>query len=310
MITARSTRGGALSLLAALLLLAVFLAPYLWMLSTSLKDYPELFEAWKGWESLWPAQPQWANYQEIFTAIPLIRYLLNSLGVALASSLLETTLAALAAYGLALLTWRRKAAAYWLLSLAWLVPFPVVLVPRFLIFAHLGQWLGPGDFWSAWRVAHLGEEQIFLGRLLGLDSYLALVLPGSVSITAAFLLIAAMKRIPPQLLEAARLDSTTSLQTLWRVVLPLVRPSLITVAFFAFLSSWQGFTWPLVVTSTLQMQTAPLGLRAFQSLHSTQWPLLMAGSVLLTLPSLGLLFLAQRFLIDGFQINDLQDNRM
>ena len=277
-------------------------------------DFPEgkheLFEAAGGLAGFLPEQPLWENYQKIFKDIPFLRYLGNSLVAAVGSSLLETSLAAAAAYGLAVLRWKHRSTAYWMLSLAWLVPFSVVLIPRFLIFAWLPDWLGPGDFWSAWRVLKIGGSEFFVGRLLGLDSFMALILPASVSVTATFILITAMKRIPPQLLEVAFLDGASGFGIFRGIVLPLVKPSLITVAFFAFLSSWQGFTWPLVVTSTLEMQTAPVGLRAFQSLHSTQWPLLMAGSVILTLPSLGFLFLAQRYVVDRFQMADLPENRL
>ena len=310
MIVQNKLYGRAFWLLAGFLLVAFFVTPFFWMLLTSLKADHELFDAMGGLACLLPENPLWSNYQKVFSEIPFLRYLLNSLGVALASALLETCLAALAAYGLALLRWKYRSAAYWLLSLAWLAPFSVVLIPRFLIFAWLPDLLGPGDFWSAWRVLRLGGEEVFMGRLLGLDSFLALILPGSLSITATFILIAAMKRIPTQLLEVARLDGATVFGIFKDLVLPLVKPSLITVAFFAFLSAWQGFTWPLVVTSTLEMQTAPVGLRAFQSLHSTQWPLLMAGSVVLTLPSLGFLFLAQRYVVDRFFLADLPENRM
>jgi multiple sugar transport system permease protein len=277
---------------------------------TSLKADDELFETAGGIAHFFPEKLRCSNYQKVFSQVQFLRYLLNSLMVALGSAVMETSLAAAAAYGLCILRWRYRSAAYWLLSLAWLVPFSVVLIPRFLIFALLPDFLGTGDFWSAWRVLPLGDSEVFLVRPLGLDSFLALILPGSISITATFILITTMARIPSQLLELAYLDTATSLGVFWRIVLPLIKPALGTVAFFAFLSSWQSFTWPLVVTSTLDMQTAPVGLRAFQSLHSTPWPLLMAGSVILTLPSLGFLFLAQRYVVDRFQLADLPENRM
>ncbi|PID73931.1 MAG: hypothetical protein CSB33_01095 [Desulfobacterales bacterium] len=297
-------------LLTGILLVIFFLSPFLWMLVTSLKADYELFETASGLADFLPEQFQWHNYRDVFRQIPFVRYLANSLVVALASAAMETALAATAAYGLSVLRWRHQAVAHWLLSLAWLVPFSVVLIPRFLIFALLPDILGPGDFWSAWRVLPVAGNEYFLGRLLGLDSFLALALPASVSITATFILITMMKRIPPSLLEIAYLDTSSVFGIFWRIVLPLVKPALGTVAFFAFLSAWQSFTWPLVVTSTLEMQTAPVGLRAFQSLHSTQWSLLMAGSVILTLPAAGFLFLAQRYVVDRFQLVDLPENRM
>lgn len=297
------------SLLVGMLLILIFTSPFLWMVATSLKSNHELFNA-VDLSGLFPRSPRWGNYRTIFNEISYSRYLINSLVVALASSFIETLLAASAAYGLGVMRWKQRSRVYWILSLGWLAPFSMLLVPRFLMFAHAPDYLRPVDFWSCWRAVSLGGVECPLGRLVGLDSFFALIVPGSISLTAAFLLITAMRRIPRQLLETARLDLGSHLVVFRRIVLPLIRPSLIVVAFFAFLSSWQSFTWPLVVTSTLDMQTAPIALRAFQRLHSTQWSLTMAGSVILSLPSLLLLFLANRYVIDRFQLDDLYEQRM
>ena len=299
-----------LSIFAGLVLMIFFVIPFLWMLATSLKSDNELFEVMDCLSLFFPRHVRWGNYQEIFMKIPFLRYLLNSLLVALFSAMLETAMASLAAFGLSRMRWKARSMIHRMLFLSWLVPFLVVLISRFLIIACLPDLLWPSDFWSSWRVIELGGVEYPVGRLVGLDSFFALILPGSLSITATFLLITAMNRISPQLLETAYLEAGSNLRVYWDIVLPLIRPSLITVAFIAFLSSWQSFTWPLIVTSTMEMQTAPIGLRAFQNLHSTQWCLLMAGSVVLTLPSLGFLFLAQRYMIDRFQLSELSESRM
>jgi len=299
-----------LSVFVGLVLIFVFATPFLWMLATSLKSDYELFEIMDCLSLFVPSQIRWQNYQEIFTKIPFLRYLINSLVVALSSTLLETSVAALAAFGLSKIRWKTRSLANRVLFLSWLIPFPVVLIPRFLIFACLPTVLWPTDFWSSWRVVGLGGIEYSVGRLIGLDSFFALILPGSFSITATFLLITAMNRVSSQLLEAAYLEVGSTWKVFRDFVLPLIRPSLATVAFIAFLSSWQSFTWPLIITSTLDMQTAPIGLRGFQTLHSTQWTLLMAGSVVLVLPSFGFLFLAQRYVIDRFQLSELNEHRM
>lgn len=299
-----------LSALTGLVLIAVFVFPFLWMLATSLKSDSELFEVMDLLSIFVPEEIRWQNYQEIFQKIPLLRYLINSLVVALGSTLLETSVAALAAFGLTKIRWKTRSLVHRALFLAWLIPFPVVLIPRFLIFTYLPDLLWPTEFWSSWRV--IGPEGFAypVGRLMGLDSFLALILPGSFSITATFLLMTAMNRISPQLLETAYLESGSTWRLFRDFTLPLIKPSLITVAFIAFLSSWQSFTWPLIVTSTMEMQTAPIGLRGLQTLHSTQWSLLMAGSVVLTLPAFGFLFLAQRYVIDRFHLSELNEHRM
>ncbi len=293
-----------------LVLILIFVAPFLWMVATSLKTNGEMFETMGGGSLFLPHHLHWQNYREIFTQIPFGRYLLNSLGVALGSALLETALAALAGFGLSILRWRGRHRVHRFLFLSWLIPFSVVLVPRFFLIAWLPDLLWPGSFWDVPRVIPLGGVEHGVGRLVGLDSFFTLIVPGSVSITATFLLMTAMERVAPQLLDAAFLETSSRFRVFWHIMLPLVRPTLVTVAFIAFLSSWQSFTWPLIVTTTAAMQTAPLGLRAFQTLHSTQWPLLMAGSVVLTLPSLGFLLLAQRYVIDRYQLSELNVHRL
>lgn len=297
-------------LVICLVLVCVYILPFLWMIATSLKTPEAMFNAGSIWESLVPDTLRWENFAEIFTRIPFGRYLGNSFFTALMSAALETTLAATAAYGLSILKFKGKETLHTLFFLSWLIPFSVVLIPRFFFMVWLPDLLGGGGFWQEYRVIALGGLTLPVGRLAGLDSFFALVVPGSVSVTAAFLLVTAMKRISPTVLDAAFLDTGSQWRVFRDMVLPLVAPSLATVWFIAFLSSWQSFTWPLLVTSTLEMQTAPIGLRAFQDLHSTQWPLLMAGSVILTLPSLLFLMLAQTYVIDRYTISDYQDQRM
>ncbi len=290
-----------------LLIVIVYVAPFLWMLSTSLKTNEALFDD-SGFLSRFLPQPfQWNNYGELFSQIPFARYLVNSLVVAACGAMLETAVSTLAAFGLSRVRWKGGGPVYGMIYLSWLIPFSVIMIPRFLMFAYLPQWLWPSEFWNASRVIPLAGVEIEIGRLAGLDSFATLILPASVSVGAAFLLMTAMSRVPVPLLESAYLESGSVWRVFRDIVVPLVKPTIITVAFIAFLSSWQSFTWPLLVTSSLEMQTAPIGLRAFQALHSTQWSLLMAGSVILTLPSIFLLFTAQRYVIDRYELTDLDD---
>ena len=291
-------------------LLLTFVAPFLWMIATSLKSNQEMFSALEPGHLFLPPHPRWRNYQEIFTSIPFGRYLLNSFGVAVSSALLETSLSAMAAYGLAMIRWRQERWIRRLLFLSWLIPFSVVLIPRFLLIVKLPELLWPSDFWEVQRVIVMGDTIHSVGRLAGLNSFFSLIVPGSVSITATFLLITAMERVPSQVAEAAYLETGSHLRVFWDIMLPLVKPTWVTACFIAFLSSWQSFTWPLIVTTSSAMQTAPLGLRAFQTLHSTQWPLLMAGSVILTLPSLLFLLAAQRFVIDRYTVAELSTHKL
>lgn len=293
-----------------IILILMYILPFVWMIAVSLKTNNEMFESAGLIQSLIPKTFQWENYLEIFNLIPFGRYLVNSLGVAVLSAFLETGLAAMAAYGLSILKRKWMNRIHGFLFFAWMIPFSVVLVPRFFLMVWLPDLMGGSDLWSAYRVIPFGGENISVGRLLGLDSFFGLIVPGSVSITAVFLLVTSLERISPQTLDCAYLDSGSAWRVFTDMVLPLMIPSIVTIAFLAFLSSWQSFTWPLLVTSSLDMQTATVGLRAFQTLHSTQWPLLMASSVILTLPSLGFLLLAQTYVIDRYKITELYHHRM
>ena len=291
-------------------LILVYILPFAWMATTSLKTNAEMFEVSVRFSSLMPEHCQWQNYAAVFEMIPFGRHLINSLVTASLSAVLETALAAMAAFGLNLLQWRWKNKIRTLLFLAWLIPFSVVLIPRFFFVAWLPELLGGSSFWSAFREVTIGSTPHMVGRILGLDSFFALIVPGSISITAVFLLITAMEKVPSEICEAAFLASGSNFRVFKDIVVPMITPSLATVGFMAFLSSWQSFTWPLLVTSCLDMQTAAVGLKFFQDLHSTQWPLLMAGSMMLTLPSLGLLLIAQVFVVDRYRMTELTHHRI
>lgn len=288
----------------------LYILPFVWMICTALNTQEGMFHSDTLAASFLPDEWRWDNFVEIFTLIPFERYLGNSFCVAMMSAVLETGIAALAAYGVSIIKFKGYRMVHYLLFISWLIPFSVVLIPRFFLMAWLPDLLGATPFWSDHRVIEIGGWAVPVGRLVGLDSFFALVIPGSVSVTATFLMMTAMEKIPPSILEAAYMDTGSRWQVFRYIVLPLSLPSLATVGFIAFLSSWQSFTWPLLVTTTLEMQTAPIGLRAFQNLHSTQWPLLMAGSVILTLPSLLFLILAQTYVIDRYNVSEIQDQRI
>lgn len=256
----------AVRLAAALL----FLLPLWWLLVTSLtRSGGTLLSA-----GFWPAEPTLDNYRRIWSLLPLGRYTLNSLRVALIA--VPVTLLVASWAGLALSQLPRPSRRRWLLfSLALLmVPVPALWLPRFFLYRLVG-W--SGSFWALVAPAWMGASP-----------FLVLVY------------YRAFSRLSPALFDAARIDGAGVLQLWWRVALPLVRPTTLGVALLAFLFFWGDFASPLLYLSGDEQFTLPVGLQLLQQLARADWPLLMAGAFWVALLPLLLFFLAQPWLrVDG-----------
>jgi multiple sugar transport system permease protein len=278
-------------------LLTSFGFPFVWMVISSLTDNRDLFAPGSAWRFL-PEHWAWTNYVEIFRQIPLGRYLANGAAVAAIHSCLETLIAAAAAFVMVVIGGKRGRMLFWTLYLAWLIPGTFVLLPRFLVVASMPDFLPFGKFWAASREVGFGNDGIVVGSLLGLDSFFGMIVPGCFSATAAFLLAAAIRQVPGSLFEMAWLDTGSTWRAFRDACLPAIRAPLAVVAFLAFHGAWRSFTWPLLIASSPEMLTAPVGLMTFRDLHQAQWSLVMAGGVVMTLPSVALLLFAHRYVID------------
>lgn len=262
---------GLASLVTHALLLATAFAisfPFFWMLGTSLKTLPE---ATRFPPTLWPQVPQWHNYVEAWQAAPFGRYFLNSTFIAVAVTLgvLLTSLLAGYAFGTLRFPGRQVIFTFYLATM--MIPFEVIMIPNYLIVAHLG-WL---------------------------NRYEALIIPWTANVFSVFLLTQFFRTLPRDFFEAAVLDGCTHWQFLWRVAAPLAQPALATVAIFAFLGSWNALLWPLLVTKTEAMRTVEVGLSVFLQEEGTDHRLLMAASTLVLLPILALFLIGQRRFIEG-----------
>ncbi len=252
-------------LLAALSVLVV--APFAWMVTTSLKDYADVFHA----PYLWPQSFMWANYLKAWEAAPFGRYYVNSAvmtGGILAGHLVIDTLAG---YAFARLRFPFRNTIFLLLVATMLVPQFVTILPAYDLVIKLG-WF---------------------------DSYAALIVPRLADVFGIVVLRAFMASIPGELDDAARLDGAGAWRILTAVVLPLCRPALATVAMFSFLYSWNDFLWPLLVTSDDARRTIQLGLSAFSGKYGTYPQLLMAGTVTAALPAVVSFLFVQRAFIRG-----------
>lgn len=250
----------------ALLLLgsAVMVLPLVWMLTTSLKTYPETLLNPPTWL---PAVPQWRNYPAAWAAQPLFgRYFVNSFYTTLTTVAAEVILCLLAAYTFSRMHFAGRSILFIAFLSTMMVPGEVLLVPNFITLTRL-QWI---------------------------NTYYALIVPWVVSVFAVFLLRQHMLQIPLELQEAAFLDGAGHLRFLFRVIIPLSRPPLATVALLKFIGSWNAFLWPLIVTNTPDMRTVPVGLMSLMQDEGPQYQIWMAAAAMALAPVVGVFLAAQK----------------
>lgn len=226
-----------------------------------------------------PADPRFANYTEATTAIPFWRYFANSVLVATLATVGTVVSCSLVAYGFARLRAAGLRVLFGVVLATIMLPSVVTLVPQYLLFRSLG-WVGT-----------------YLPLIV--PSWLGAGLSGAFSI---FLLRQFFLTIPYEQDEAARVEGASSLRILVRVVLPQARPAVAVVAVFDFLAHWNDLITPLIYLNRAELFTLPQGLASFRDVYSTQWNLLMAGSVLAVLPVLALTLAAQRLLDRGIVV--------
>jgi multiple sugar transport system permease protein len=252
---------------------ALLLVPLVWMLVTSLETTTETHQFPP---VLWPHHPQWHNYPQAVHAAPFFRFMLNSTFVAVVTVVTNLVFCSIAGYAFARLRFFGRGLLFGLLMATLMVPFQVTMIPEFLIV----KWFGV-HVWAQLGIDHLG----------------ALVVPNLATALGVFFLRQFFLTIPVELEEAARIDGTSRLGVLFKIVMPLSLPALSTLAALTFLDSWNSFLWPLIVVTSENHMTLPVGLTTFQGAHDTQWGLLMAANTLSLLPMLVVFFAAQRYFV-------------
>ena len=246
---------------------AIMLFPFLWTVITSITPEGSLADG----PTLIVDDPTLGAYRTLLDAMPIWRILVNSLGIAVASTVLQLITGSMAAYGFARLHFPLKNVVFGFYLATLMVPLQVLVVPLFI------------------------EMKTFNLQ----DTYFALLAPTIASAFGVFLLRQAVTAVPLELDEAATIDGAGHLRIFTTIVLPLIRPALATVAVFAFMGSWNSFLWPLVVIRSPEFMTLPLGLSTLQGQFTTQWDVVMAGSVVSIVPIAIVYLLAQRHIIAG-----------
>ncbi|QOR71852.1 carbohydrate ABC transporter permease [Ruania alkalisoli] len=245
----------------------VMFFPFAWTVSTSLSSGAGLDAT----PQLIPDDPTLAAYRELFANTPFARVIANSLGLAITTTTLQLVTSSLAGYAFSRLAFPGRGVVFGLYLATMMIPIQVLIVPLFVQMRSLGL----------------------------VDTYLGVLLPGVASAFGVFLLRQAMNSVPRELDEAATIDGAGHFRIFARLILPLVGPALASLAVFAFMSSWNGFLWPLIILRSEHLQTLPLALAGLQGQYTTQWDVMMAGSVVSVLPMLALYLFAQKYVIQG-----------
>jgi multiple sugar transport system permease protein len=251
----------------------VLIFPFAWLIVTSVETPSEALHFPP---VLIPHVLRLANYPDALQAAPFGRFFVNSAVVAVVTVLSNLVLCSLAGYAFARFRFLGRGALFIAIMATLMVPFQVTMIPQFII----TKWLG-----------------VHVIAAVGIDHIGALILPNAATAFGVFFLRQFFRTLPIEYEESARVDGANRLKVLWHIVLPLSMPALATLAALTFLDSWNSFLWPLIVIDSTNQMTLPLGLATFQSAHSTEWTLLMAGNVMSLAPMMVVFFVAQRYFI-------------
>jgi putative chitobiose transport system permease protein len=253
---------GLLSAIAVLMLI-----PLVWLISTSLKAPTENIFQFP--PQLLPTQPTFENFVTVWQTNPFGQYLFNSTLVSVLTVGLNLLFCSLAAYPLARLNFRGREIIFSAIVATILIPFQIVMIPLYVLAVQLGL----------------------------RNTYLGVIFPGIASAFGIFLLRQAFQGVPKELEEAARMDGCSELGLWWHVMIPSIRPALVTLAIFVFIGSWSDFLWPLLVLDRPELYTLPLGVANLAGTFTLDWRLIAAGSVISIMPILLFFLVMQRYVV-------------
>ena len=262
----------------------VMMAPFLWMISTSLKTRAEVFSIPP---SLIPLIPQWKNYPDMWLALPFGSFFANSFKLAVLNTAGQLLSCSMAAFAFSTIRFRFREPLFALLLVTLIIPFQVVLVPNFILYRLLphpfstsGNWIGT-------------HEPLWVGAFLG-------------GAFGTFLLRQFFLSIPRELADAARVDGANPWQIYRHIYIPLSLPALATLAIFTFMWSWNDLIDPIIYLRDLDSLTVTAGLSLFQGQFVGKWPLLMAGALVSVVPMIVLFVVAQRHFVRGIALTGIK----
>lgn len=271
-----------------IVLALIFVFPFVWSFLTSVKSTSEVFDPGVSLPAVW----RFDNYLQAVQSYNLLRYLFNSTLVSLIVALAHIALASTAGFAFARLDFPGRDLLFVIVVATLMVPSQATLVPLFIL---VKEWplLGGNDLWGK-------------GGFGMLDSYWALTVPLFATAYGVFLLRQFFFTLPADLEDAARIDGTSEFGIYWRIALPLSGPALATLAIFSFQNMFNDFVWPLVTTRSDVMKTIQVGLAQFRREGTTDWTLLMAGTMIATLPILIVFIWGQRYFTQGIALTGIK----
>ncbi len=266
--TANRRLGMAVVYVLLALLAVIMLIPFVWMLSASLKYNKDIFVIPYQWI---PADPQFRNYVDIWTKIPLARFTMNTVKLTVIVTFLQLFTSSFAAYAFSKLTFRGRNVLFLAYVATIAVPWQVYMVPQFMFMRSLGL----------------------------ADTHLAIIILQAFSAFGVFLMRQFYEGIPDSLCEAARIDGMSEYQIYAKIMLPLSKPALSTLIIFTFVNTWNDFLGPLIYLTSESKKTLQIGLKMFISQYSAEYGLIMAASVLSLIPVLAVFLLLQKYFVAG-----------
>lgn len=246
----------------------VMVFPFFWQLMTSLKDFAEATTVPPVW---FPSELRWDNFAKVFDAMPFAQMFGNSVLITVVRTISQVVFSTMAGYAFARMQFPGRNVLFFLFLSVLMIPGQLFLLPQFEIMRTLGI----------------------------IDTLTAILLPGLISAFGTFLMRQFFMGLPPEVEEAARLDGANQWQIFWRVMVPLAKPGIIALTVFMVLGAWNEMLWPLIVISSAENMPLTVGLTTLKGMNVTDYPMLMAGSLLATLPMLAVFIVLQRQFIQG-----------
>ena len=252
-----------------LIMTAAMVVPFLWMLSASIKSDREVFLMNP---FVWiPEVPKWENYIEIWTKIPMLKFVENTVFLTIVVTLLQLLTSSFAAYSFAKLDFKHKNALFLAYIATIAMPWQVYMVPQFIMMRNMGL----------------------------NDKLLAMICLQAFSAFGVFLMKQFYEGIPSELCEAARIDGMSEYKIYMKIMLPLSKPALSTLTIFTFVNTWNDYLGPLIYLKTEEKKTIQLGLKMFIGQYSSEYGLIMAGSVLSLIPVIIVFLCLQKYFVEG-----------
>ena len=247
----------------------IMITPLLFMFSTSLKPAADVYDM-----RLIPAEPTLGNYISVLTNTGFVRWFFNSMLIAVSVTLSNVFFDSLVGYTLAKFRFRGRRFIFLAILSTLMIPTEMLVIPWYLMSSSFG-WL---------------------------DTYWGIMFPGMMTGFGTFLMRQFFEGVPDDFMEAARVDGMNEFVIWWRIAMPLVAPALSALAIFTFLGNWTAFFWPLIVTTSSELYTLPVGLSSFAVEAAIQWEMIMTGAALATIPTLLVFLIFQRYIVRGVML--------